>query len=71
MGRRQPVCDTGNERMGENVVMTNDQLQQLLAAVDGAGGGAGATAVTQLGPCNLGRDKTKRYKKFVNWIKQA
>ena len=45
---------------GNNVVMTNKQLQKLLAAVRGGAGGGEAAAVSHLGPCNLGREKTKR-----------
>ena len=38
----------------------------------GAGGGAGAAAaVGQLQPCNLGKDKTKRFTNWSNWLKDA
>jgi hypothetical protein len=62
------------------VVMTQEQLNQILQAVGAAGGGGGgagagaigsAVAVGQLGSCELGRDRTKRFKKFNDWIKQA
>ena len=52
------------------------------AAAAGGGGAAGgvamvqpgagaAAAVGQLGPCHLGRDKMKRYKKWGDWLKEA
>jgi hypothetical protein len=59
--------------MGVN--MTQDQLTQLIAALRGphpAGAGAGAAAmVGRLGPCELGRDKLKRYKKYLDWVGEA
>ena len=54
--------------------MTNDQLQQLITALTGAAGGraAGAAAVMgQLTPCQLGKDRIKRIKKFEDWIRDA
>ena len=60
--------------MGEAVQMTNAQLQQLIAALTGAAEGraAGAAAVIgQLGPCQLGKDRIKRVKKFEDWIRDA
>ena len=56
--------------------MTQGQFQQLLAAVT-AGlstptAGAGAAAVMgRLGPCDLGRDKMKQFKKFKDWLREA
>ena len=51
------------------------QTEQLLAAARqgaaGAGGAGAAAAVGQLQPCVLGRDKTKRYFKWNNWLKDA
>ena len=67
--------------MGEVVQLTNQQLQDLIAgAVAGAiqqvrqqGGGdnVGAAAAGNLQPCTLGRDKTKRYQAFTDWMTQA
>ena len=67
--------------MGEVVQLTNQQLQDLIAgAVAGAiqqvrqqGGGVnvGAAAAGNLQPCTLGRDKTKRYQTFTDWMTQA
>ena len=54
-----------------------DTLLERLAPAPGGGGGgyrmvAGAASVVgQLGPCNLGRNKLKRYKKFLDWSKEA
>ena len=56
--------------------MTQGQFQQLLAAVT-AGlatptAGAGAAAVMgRMGPCDLGRDKMKQFKKFKDWHREA
>ena len=56
--------------------MTQGQFQQLLAAIT-AGmatptAGAGAAAVMgRLGPCDLGRDKMKQYKRFKDWHREA
>ena len=53
------------------------QTERLLAAARegapaGAQGGAGAAvAVGQLQPCLLGKDKTKRYTRWTNWLKDA
>ena len=60
----------------QQFVLTAEQLQQLLAgaaavAVQNAGPGAGAAAAGQLAPCVLGREKTKRYQIFQDWITQA
>ena len=65
--------------MGDNeppVVMSQAQLQELLAGVMAAARtqqppAEGATGVSPLPPCNLGRDKTKRYKAFEDWLKDA
>ena len=66
--------------------MTPQQLQDLIAGViqglqPGGGGGnadgmamaagAAASVVGRLGPCELGRDKIKRYKKFIDWVVEA
>ena len=59
------------------IQMTQDQFDALLARLGPAQGGgngmvAGAASVVgQLGPCNLGRNKLKRYKKFLDWNKEA
>ena len=65
--------------------MTLDDLQDLLAramatamqqvqyntpAAPTAGAGA-AAIVGRLGPCELGRDKLKRFKRFMDWIGEA
>ena len=55
--------------MGVN--MTQDQLNQLIAALRGpdpagAAGIGAAAMVGRLGPCEMGRDKLKRYKKFLD-----
>ena len=60
--------------MGEAVQMTNNQLQQLIAALTGAAEGRAAEAaagIGQLGPCQLGKDRIKRVKKFEDWIRDA
>ena len=48
------------------VAMTDMQLERLLRAVQGGGGVAvGAAAVVgPMGPCNLGKDKLKRPKRW-------
>ena len=55
--------------------MTQEQLQQLIAALRGpntAGVRVGAAAmVVRLGSCELGRDKLKRFKKFTDWVGEA
>jgi hypothetical protein len=64
------------------VQFTEDQFAQLMdrlgqaQGAPGAGGGqamaAGAASVVgQLGPCALGRNKLKRYKKFLDWMRDA
>ena len=54
------------------VNMTKDQLIEALVARAGPTAGAGAaTIVGRLGPCMLGRDKLRRYKKFLNWVGEA
>ena len=60
----------------QQFVLTDEQLQQLLAgaaavAAQNAGAGAGAAAAGHLAPCVLGREKTKRYQIFQDWITQA
>ena len=47
-------------------------LQQAQAQGHGLGGGTvGAAAAGSLPPCSLGRDKTKRYQQFREWLTQA
>ena len=56
------------------VQMTQEQLDQLIQALRPAGptAGAGAAAIVgRLGPCELGRDKLKRYKRFTDWVGEA
>ena len=63
------------------VTLSHQQLQDLIAgAIDGAvdrvqqqggGGGVWAAAAGNLQPCILGRDKTKRYQAFLDWLTQA
>ena len=57
------------------VVMTDQQLQQLITALTGVGGGAqvtGAAAVVgQMTPCLLGNGCFKRYKRWIDWIMDA
>jgi hypothetical protein len=62
------------------VQMSQQQFNTLLGALRPAQGAAAAqegmaigsaVAVGQLQPCNLGRDKVKRYKKWTDWHKQA
>ena len=62
--------------------LTAEQLQNIIAgSIAGAlqqaqgqglgGGTAGAAAAGSLPPCPLGRDKTKRYQQFRDWLTQA
>ena len=55
------------------VQMTKEQLEQLIQALRAAPtAGAGAAAIVgRLGPCELGRDKLKRYKRFIDWVGEA
>ena len=56
------------------VQMTEEQLNQLIKALIPAAptAGAGAAAIVgSLGPCELGRDKLKRYKRFIDWVGEA
>ena len=56
------------------VQMTQEQLEQLIQALKPAAPtvSAGAAAVVgRLGPCELGRDKLKRYKRFMDWVGEA
>ena len=56
------------------IQMTQEQLNQLIAALRPASPRAGAGAagmVRRLGPCELGRDKLKRYKRFLDWLSEA
>ena len=45
-------------------------MQQVTPAAPTAGAGA-AAIVGRLGPCELGRDKLKRYKRFMDWVGEA
>ena len=62
--------------------LTAEQLQNIIAGsiagalqqAQGQGLGgvtAGAAAAGSLPPCPLGRDKTKRYQQFRDWLTQA
>ena len=57
--------------------MTNQQLQDLIAALTagGAGGATGtistATLVGPMGACTLGNDKLKRPNKWRDWLREA
>ena len=64
------------------VTLTQQQLQDIIAGAvagvlretqlqEGGGAGAGAAAAGNLQPCVLGRDKTKRYQAFLDWLTQA
>ena len=62
------------------VNITNQQLQDLIAAVTaGAAGGAGGAAGTisaaslvgPMGACTLGNNKLKRPKKWKDWLREA
>ena len=60
----------------QQVVMTQAQLQELLAGVVAAASrqqssSEGVGGVSLMPPCTLGRDKTKRHKAFEDWIKEA
>ena len=45
-------------------------MQQVQPAAPTAGAGA-AAIVGRLGPCELGRDKLRRYKRFKDWVGEA
>ena len=61
------------------VTKSHQQLQDLIAgAIAGAvdrvqqqGGGGSVGAAGNLQSCILGRDKTKRYQAFLDWLTQA
>ena len=62
------------------IQLTPQQLQEIIAgSIAGAlaqgqgqgGGAAGAAAAGSLPPCLLGRDKTKRFQQFRDWLNQA
>ena len=56
------------------VQMTKEQLNELIKAFIPAAPTAGAGAafiVGRLGPCELDRDKLKRYKGFIDWVGDA
>ena len=48
----------------------NELMQTLRPAAPTAGAGV-AALVGRLGPCELGRDKLKRYKRFTDWVGEA
>ena len=61
---------------GQQVVMTQAQLKELLAGVVAAARSQqpppeGAGGVGPMPPCTLGRDKTRRFKAFDDWVKEA
>ena len=54
--------------------MTQDQFNQLIALIGTAGGGAAAGAaavIGQMAPCELGKDKLKRIKRYSDWFRDA
>ena len=54
--------------------MTQEQFNQLIALIGTAGGGAAAgTAgvIGQMAPCELGKDKLKRIRRYNDWIRDA
>ena len=69
--------------MGNPVQLTEQQFQQLLAAVarpveppvqgnEGAGMVAGAASIVgEMPPCHLGKDRLRRYKKWRDWLQNA
>ena len=69
--------------MGNPVQLTEQQFQQLLAAVarpveppvqgnGGAGMVAGAASIVgEMPPCHLGKDRLRRYKKWRDWLQNA
>ena len=74
--------DIGDDNMGAPVQLTEDQFRRLLAMVQPAGPAAqvdgepvlalGAAAmVGQMTPCQLGKNKLKRYKKWRDWLRDA
>ena len=61
------------------IQLTPQQLQEIIAGSiagalaqgQGQGGGSAGAAVRSLPPCPLGRDKTRRYQQFRDWLTQA
>ena len=56
------------------IQLSQEQLNQLIAVLRPAAPRARAGAagmVGRLGPCELGRDKLKRYKRFLDWLGEA
>ena len=69
ISRQRRIPETLHWRTRMAVQMTPEQLEQLIQALRPAAptAGAGAAAVVgRLGPCELGRDKLKRYKRFID-----
>ena len=63
-----------NEGLAEKTLVMHLQLAHQVAPVQQQGGGqdrVGAAAAGSLQPCQLGRDKTRRYQIFRDWITQA
>ena len=63
-----------NEGLAEKTLVMHLQLAHQVAPVQQAAptAGAGAAAIVgRLGPCELGRDKLKRYKRFKDWVGEA
>ena len=49
------------------IQMTQEQFNQLIALIGNAGGGAAAgtaAVIGQMAPCELGKDKLKRIRKY-------
>ena len=56
------------------VEMTAAQLERLIAAMRGGGRGEAdeaAVVVGPMGPCDLGKDKLKRPKRWSDWRREA
>ena len=56
------------------VQMTQEQFNQLIALIGTAGGGAAAGAaavIGQMAPCELGKDKLKRIRRYNDWIRDT
>ena len=56
------------------VARTDAQLERLIVAVRGRGGGGAAGAAAVVGPmgtCDLGKDKLKKPKRWSDWRKDA
>ena len=65
------------EQLNQLIAGLTDAVRGQIQGGQGAGdaaaiaAGAAASVVGRLGPCELGRDKLKRYKKFIDWISEA